>query len=41
MEARPPILIEAIVRWLTPAPCREHVLGDLCERYTSPLAYVS
>src|ERR1700681_2987187 len=40
MEA-PPLLIEAIVRRLTPAPCREHVLGDLCERYTSPLAYVS
>jgi hypothetical protein len=41
MEARPPLLIEAIVRRLTPAPCREHVLGDLCEQYTSPLAYVS
>ena len=41
MEARPPLLIEAIVRRLTPPPCREHVLGDLCERYTSPLAYIS
>jgi hypothetical protein len=39
MEARPPALIDAIVRLLIPPACREHVLGDLWERYSSPLGY--
>ena len=39
MEARPPALMEAVVRLLTPAACREHVLGDLCERYRSRRQY--
>jgi hypothetical protein len=40
MEARPPALIDAIVGHLIPPACREHVLGDLCERYTSPIGYL-
>jgi hypothetical protein len=39
MEARPPALMEAVVRLLTPEACREHVLGDLCERYRSRRQY--
>lgn len=40
MEAHPPALIEAIVRVLVPPAAREHVLGDLSERYVSPRAYL-
>ena len=40
MEARPPALADAIVRALIPPACREAVIGDLWERYTSPRAYV-
>jgi hypothetical protein len=40
MEARPPELIEKIVGILIPAACREHVLGDLYERYSSPGQYI-
>ncbi|HMN45652.1 MAG TPA: hypothetical protein PKE27_13790 [Povalibacter sp.] len=40
MEARPPEVIERVVRLLTPPVCREHVLGDLSERYVSPARYV-
>jgi hypothetical protein len=40
MEARPPELIERAVRLLVPAPAREHVLGDLAERYESPRQYL-
>ena len=40
METGPPALIESIVRLLTPPASREHVLGDLCERYRSPGQYV-
>lgn len=36
LEARPPVLIEAVVRTLIPPACREHVVGDLWERYRSP-----
>ena len=39
MEARPPALIDALVRRLVPPACREHVVGDLWERYTSPRHY--
>jgi hypothetical protein len=41
MEARPPALIDAVVRRLVPPACREHVLGDLWERYASPQQYVA
>jgi hypothetical protein len=40
MEARPPALIDAVVRALIPPVCREAVLGDLWERYTTPSAYL-
>lgn len=40
MEARPPALADAIVRALIPPACREAVIGDLWERYTSPRAYL-
>ena len=40
MEARPPALADAIVRALIPPACREAVIGDLWERYTSPRAYI-
>ena len=36
LEARPPALVEAAIRLLIPPACREHVLGDLLERNTSP-----
>jgi hypothetical protein len=32
--------LEKIVGWFLPPACREEVLGDLCERYKSPLPYV-
>src|SRR5579862_6342350 len=41
MEARPSPLIEAIVTVLMPAAYREHVMGDLNERYTSPSQYIA
>jgi hypothetical protein len=37
----PPRLLESIVSFLTPPACREVVLGDLQERYRSPLHYIS
>ena len=40
VETRPPALAEAVVRALVPPASREHVLGDLHERYTSPRHYV-
>jgi hypothetical protein len=39
--AAPPRALEAIVEFLTPPACREVVLGDLHERYRSPLHYIS
>ncbi len=38
---RPPRALEAIVGFLTPPACREVVLGDLYERYRSPMHYIS
>jgi hypothetical protein len=38
--ASPPPKIEACVGLFIPPPCREHVLGDLHERYESPSQYV-
>jgi hypothetical protein len=40
METHPPKLIEGIVGALIPPACREHVLGDLYERYTSRAQYI-
>jgi hypothetical protein len=40
LETRPPVLIDAIVRTLIPPACREHVVGDLWERYRSPWQFV-
>lgn len=41
VEARPPIVIEQVVRPLVPPAAREEVLGDLSERYRSPIAYIA
>ena len=40
MAPRPPDVIEKIVRLLVPPASREHVLGDLSERYRSPRQYL-
>lgn len=40
METRPPALMARLVRALIPPASREHVLGDLNERYVSPRQYV-
>jgi len=37
---RPPAFLERVVGLLIPPACREHVLGDLHERYTSLSQYV-
>ena len=36
----PPERVENMVGWLLPPACREEVLGDLYERYASPVYYV-
>lgn len=41
MEAGPPALVEAIAARLIPPAAREHVLGDLRERYVSTPQYVA
>lgn len=41
MEAGPPALADAFVRALIPPACREAVIGDLWERYTSPAAFIA
>jgi hypothetical protein len=40
VETGPSTPIEGVVRLLTPPACREHVLGDLWERYRSPGQYL-
>ena len=40
LETRPPVLIDAVARALIPPACREHVIGDLWERYRSPWQFV-
>ena len=37
----PPKFIERLVARALPRDCREHVLGDLHERYTSPIGYLA
>jgi hypothetical protein len=39
MEARPPVLIDRVVRAIIPPAAREAVIGDLWERYRSPFNY--
>jgi hypothetical protein len=41
METRPPEMIAKLVRALVPPASREHVLGDLQERYVSPRGYLA
>lgn len=41
VETRPPAVIDWIVRTLIPPAVREAVVGDLWERYRSPLQYLS
>lgn len=40
VETRPPVLIETIVRLSIPACRREHVIGDLWERYRTPGSFL-
>jgi hypothetical protein len=40
MKAQPPRVIESLLAFLIPAVCREHVLGDLHERFTSLRQYI-
>jgi hypothetical protein len=39
VEAGPPAVAEGVVRLLMPPASREHVVGDLAERYVSPGRY--
>jgi hypothetical protein len=41
LNVKPPPWLEFLVSTLVPAACREHVLGDFSERYTSPLQYAA
>ena len=41
VESHPPALIDRAVRFLIPPASREAVVGDLWERYSSPLQYVA
>lgn len=38
---KPPRLLERLVGWAVPSANREYVLGDLHERYSSPLGYLA
>lgn len=40
MKSRPPRLLERVIALLIPPAYREHVLGDLHERYTKPWRYI-
>ncbi|HTA41593.1 MAG TPA: hypothetical protein VK789_04045 [Bryobacteraceae bacterium] len=40
MASGPPKLLETLARLLVPPACREEVLGDLHERYKTPLQYL-
>ena len=40
VETRPPKVIERVAQLLMPPASREHVLGDLSERYVSPRQYL-
>jgi hypothetical protein len=40
-NSKPPQFLERLVGLAVPKVSREHVLGDLCERYASPLHYLA
>ena len=40
VETRPPVVIDRVVRALIPPAAREGIVGDLWERYRSPLNYL-
>jgi hypothetical protein len=40
-ERKPPRALERSIAFLLPRACQEHVLGDLQERYTSPVGYLA
>jgi len=40
MKSAPPRLLEKIIGWFIPPACREHVLGDLHERFESTWLYL-
>ena len=40
MTSRPPAALESVVGFFVPPLAREHVLGDLAERHTSPGQYL-
>jgi hypothetical protein len=40
MKTSPSPGLEALVAFFIPPACREHVLGDLCERYENPRQYI-
>jgi hypothetical protein len=40
MASSPPKLLETLARLIVPPACREEVLGDLHERYKTPLQYL-
>jgi len=40
MNRQPPALLERLASRLLPRASREHVLGDLAERYSSPARYI-
>jgi hypothetical protein len=41
LNVKPPPWLEFLVSRLVPPACREHVLGDFSERYTSPRQYTA
>lgn len=41
MKAAPSKALETVIGFLIPPACREHVLGDLRERYTCPRRYIA
>lgn len=41
LGSRPPVLIDRLLHFVLPSASREAVLGDLWERYDSPLQYAS
>ncbi|MGO9259775.1 MAG: hypothetical protein ACLQU1_26200 [Bryobacteraceae bacterium] len=41
MRAGPPKIIESVMAWLLPPASREHVLGDLQERYAGLRSYLA
>jgi len=40
MRPQPPAALERVAGLFLPPACREEVLGDLCERYQTPVQYI-